>query len=465
MNKRIIPLLLLAGSLLLIGCSGTKTEDVTPTLSEETTVTVSVNKTASAPEASVSQDYEEPEPVEDTEPEADYSAMWADLPWPVEQIQKTILYATTTVNMRKEPSRKGEVLGTLEYNEEVIAIGRVNNYLGDKLDFYLLETGEYVCTDYFEAMVNIPDLGEGGYVFYDELYTYEEMLADLEELAMAYPDKIKFESVGVSVDGRLLCGVRIGEPSDKVFLIMASIHADEYINTALCMEQIDMYLQNWDEEYTNGLTYGEILNACNLYYMPCVNPDGMTLVQLGIDGLITEDAKDSALKAGYKSFWTSNVNGVDLNRNWDYGWNNKKAENASKPCATLYPGKKAFDQPETSAIRNWVNKTKGLCGVISYHTQGRIIYWYSNQNTRDDTYKISKKLAKRFAALTDYVMEDEDEVVVRGMEYNWFNLKKKIPCIQIETGRGENPLPYSEWRTIWRDNKYIGIEAAYQMGK
>ncbi len=45
-----------------------------------------------------------------------------------------------------------------------------------------------------------------------QLYSYDEMQGDLEELKAAYPDGFSYQSVGVSADGRNIYEVVFGNP-------------------------------------------------------------------------------------------------------------------------------------------------------------------------------------------------------------------------------------------------------------
>lgn len=466
----------LVAILFLTGCNNdTKTaysdEPVTSTSELENVVSVSTTTDISyepEPVSEVTTKDMEPEPEPEPEPlftDEEYELLVKDISkWEVEKLDPQMLYANEVVNVREEPYRKGKIADSVSYNGTVVVVGRVHNYKDCGLDFYLLTDGRYVCTDYFSKELNVPELGEGGLVYYSEqIYSYERMCEDIKELSDEYPDYVTAEVIGTTPDGRDIYGIRLGVPADKAFLIFATIHADEYMNTPLCMEQIDTYLQNWDVVYKDGKTYGEILNSCNLYYIPCLNPDGMTLVQYGAEALLTEDCREFIKSVGYSEPWTANANGVDLNRNWDCSWNPSNVEHSTRPASMYYPGKKAFSEPETIAVRDWVNdNAKGLKGALSYHQKGNVIYWYSNQKEKTNEYKQTKKWAEALEKLTGYEKGGDDKNDLRGLEYNWFNLVAHIPCIEIETGKGDAlPLPYSVWRTIWRANKNVGIELAH----
>lgn len=54
-------------------------------------------------------------------------------------------------------------------------------------------------------------------------------------------------------------------------------------------------------------------------------------------------------------FWSafrSSCEGVDLNRNWDFHWGETGA--SDNPCHETYAGPKAFSEPETRAVADFI---------------------------------------------------------------------------------------------------------------
>lgn len=55
----------------------------------------------------------------------------------------------------------------------------------------------------------------------------------------------------------------------------------------------------------------------------------------------------------HRYFWDDeDCKGVDLNRNWDYRWNEDKS--SENPCQETYAGPSAFSEPETRAMSNFI---------------------------------------------------------------------------------------------------------------
>lgn len=89
--------------------------------------------------------------------------------------------------------------------------------------------------------------------------------------------------------------------------------------------------------------------------------------------------------------------------------------------------------------------------TLSYHTQGRVIYW------QYDGYDVpgSKAIAERFAAASGYAVAETPYASGHAGYKDWFLQDFRRPGFTIEAGSGENPLPLSQFPDIWSDN--LGI--------
>lgn len=148
-------------------------------------------------------------------------------------------------------------------------------------------------------------------------YSYERMLNDSVKLSQAHHDIISIDSIGKSVEGRDLLLIMLGNGSRKIFL-NRSHHAREYITTSLLMKMIDEYSKAYsNNEDFEGYDVNNLLNEYTIYFVPMVNPDGVNLVLNGIDS-VQNPKKAKSIQMTNKSYmaWKSNINGVDLNRNY-----------------------------------------------------------------------------------------------------------------------------------------------------
>ena len=89
--------------------------------------------------------------------------------------------------------------------------------------------------------------------------------------------------------------------------------------------------------------------------------------------------------------------------------------------------------------------------TLSYHTQGGVIYW----RFLDYEPKNSRKIAETFAAVSGYTVEDTPYASGFAGYKDWFIQQYVRPGYTIECGRGENPLPLTDFDKIYAEN--LGI--------
>ena len=89
--------------------------------------------------------------------------------------------------------------------------------------------------------------------------------------------------------------------------------------------------------------------------------------------------------------------------------------------------------------------------VLSYHTQGKVIFW----QYQDYTPEISESIANAFSRASGYSVEDTPYNSSFAGYKDWFIYQYRKPGFTIEAGLGDNPLPISQFDEIYHDN--IGI--------
>jgi murein tripeptide amidase MpaA len=189
--------------------------------------------------------------------------------------------------------------------------------------------------------------------------SYGETKEFLAKSQRDYPNLIRVDSIGKSWEGRdiYLATISLGVDSADLkpaLLYTGTIHAREWIGNELAVAFIDYLLKNYNSnpEITEVLTYN------TLYIVPCLNPDGF------------EYSRE------HFSFWRKNRRdngdgtfGVDLNRNFSIGF--KKSKNRS---SNIYGGPYPFSEPETRAIKNFVDSHENITIALDYHSQGNVFF-------------------------------------------------------------------------------------------
>lgn len=297
-----------------------------------------------------------------------------------------------------------------------------------------------------------------------QLYSYDEMCGDLEELKEQYPGRFRTQTIGVTADGRDIYEIILGNPdAKKTIIIQAGIHAREYMTSQLVMAQLEFYLCCGEDTVYGESTLEELFDAVSVHVMPMMNPDGISISQYGMDGIadakIRENIKawydrdkregeTTASFSDYLKYWKANANGVDLNRNFDYGF--AEYSGAANPGAMKYKGTAPGSEPEAAAL---IRRTEELNPVlaVSYHASGSVIYWdYGQTGALRDT---CQAMVQAIHAVNKneirYAATDKQDAAGYG---DWLVMVKGIPSATIEIGVGTAPLSITEFENIWDRN-------------
>ena len=115
-------------------------------------------------------------------------------------------------------------------------------------------------------------------------------------------------------------------------------------------------------------------------------------------------------------------------------------------------------EPESLALYNYT-LAHDFKLILSYHTQGEIIYWrYLNFEQVS-----AEELGKEFARISTYTLDDEKETNSYAGYRDWYISKYNRPGYTFETGMGQNPLPISQFEKIYKDNVGVLVTAAVKI--
>ncbi|WP_052125994.1 M14 family metallocarboxypeptidase [Ureibacillus massiliensis] len=290
--------------------------------------------------------------------------------------------------------------------------------------------------------------------------SYKEMSFMLQILSRLYPEFLQLKEIGKSVEGRTLYAVKLGK-GDKEILLDGSIHAREHMTTNLLLEMIDQYSKAYDTGSNfEGFNVNELLNQVSIWFVPMVNPDGVTLVQT------RENVSPEVLMInnGRMNFnhWKANIRGVDLNRNFDGGW--MTSQSTKYPAYKDFKGTRAFSEPESKHLRDFIAQLN-IKTYISYHSSGSILYYYHHQ--KGENLERDLRLARKLSNVTGYKVMPPTGDVGSGASADWFIMTYKLPGITIEIAPPihESVVPLKYWDSIWEKNKTVGLVGAEEASK
>ncbi|MBR5236657.1 MAG: M14 family metallocarboxypeptidase [Clostridia bacterium] len=291
-------------------------------------------------------------------------------------------------------------------------------------------------------------------VHLDKPYTYDVLQEDLKNLCREYSFLESF-SLGRSVCGRSLWALRWGTGEKRIFLNGAH-HGMEWITSMLLMRIMEEFCRQYrDGTAIGNVQFQKLYESIHLVVCPMVNPDG---VSLSVNGLASD--LPPITKTRLKSYngdstdfskWQANINGVDLNHNYDADFEkgvfHQHRLGIYSPGPTRYSGTAPESEPESRAIADFTRQFKPHLAV-AYHTQGEVIYYDFNGMTTAR----GKEMAEAMAQISGYELDQTEGMASFSGYKDWVIQKMQIPAFTIEAGLGENPLPISQFDKIFFDN-------------
>ena len=218
----------------------------------------------------------------------------------------------------------------------------------------------------------------GGY------YTFQEIEENIDELISFYPNIISEKiSIGLSLEGRNIWALKVSDnpninESEPQALYTGLHHSREpmsYMNL--------FYFMHWlGENYNSDLLAQHLVDNRELWFIPAINPDGLVYNQtIAPDGggMQRKNTRDSC---------SSTPIGVDLNRNYGYLWGYDNEGSSPDGCSETYRGTSPFSEPETQAVRDFVNQHNFKIN-FNYHSYSDLLiypfgYEYENNAPQED---------------------------------------------------------------------------------
>ena len=293
--------------------------------------------------------------------------------------------------------------------------------------------------------------------------TAQRAVQTIEALTREYP-MLRAETIGTTACGRPLWAISIGTGSRRV-LYSGAHHANEWITATLLLKFAEDYAA---AIASDGQIFDRSARAlaaeATIYIVPMVDPDGVDLVTGVLQPGDEQYERALGFARNYPNIpfpegWKANLNGVDLNLQYPAGWlmarEIKFMQGYTSPAPRDYVGRAPLNQAESLALYDYTQRIDPAL-VLAYHTQGKVIYYkYADIHVPG-----AEELARRFAQVSGYALEDVPYASSFAGYKDWFIQAFRRPGFTIEVGEGVNPLPLSQFEEIYRDNLGILITAA-----
>lgn len=279
------------------------------------------------------------------------------------------------------------------------------------------------------------------------MLTYTELLAELDEMAMKYPNLISTRANASSslttIEGRNIEYVRISDnpnvsESEPQVLYTSLHHAREPVS----MMSMIFYMWYLLENYTTDPDISRLVDNTEMLFIPCVNPDGYVYNQ-------STNPNGGGYWRKNRRINSNGSTGVDLNRNYGLQWGINNGGSSSNPNSTVYHGTSAFSEPETQIMKEFV-ESRNIITAFNNHTYGDLHFYpwgYTADDCPDD--KLFQEMSEQMCWHNRYLYGSIYTTIypVAGVADDWFygeqTTKNKIMAFTPEVGsNGFWPSPF-----------------------
>lgn len=258
----------------------------------------------------------------------------------------------------------------------------------------------------------------------------DESLSEEDEVVEEPVDETKTK-IGSSVNGKSIMAYHYGEGETEL-LFVGGIHGGYSWNTAAVAYELMDYLDENPDVVPENI---------KVTVVPVLNPDGLQLVT-GRTGAFK--ASDISVSAESSIPGRFNANQVDLNRNFACDWQSSGTWQ-DRPVSG---GDGAFSEPESQAIRSYIESNGPEAVVVWYSAAGGVFSSSCHNGVLSET----KTLTNLYAKAAGYqAYEEFDFYEITGDMVNWL-ASEGVPAISVLLTSHESV----EW-----DKNRAGVEALF----
>jgi len=237
------------------------------------------------------------------------------------------------------------------------------------------------------------------------------------------------------------------------------MHVREAITQANLIYYMFYVLENYGVDPT--ITY--LLENRELYFIPCLNPDGYVYNQ--------------QTNPNGGGFWRKNRRnngdgsfGVDLNRNFDFKWGYNNSGSSPNTNGSTYRGTSPASEPETAALQNFAISREFTMAFNHHSVAGSYNFsWgYLSSNSETPDQIQYETFSKNFSLFNDYrygTPWQNLRYTTNGYSNDWFygeqTLKGKTFAWTVENGGSGFWPSQSQIIPLCQDHLYSNLALAW----
>lgn len=278
-------------------------------------------------------------------------------------------------------------------------------------------------------------------------FDYEQSKKTVEVLARKFPF-LSVDVIGRTCLGRAIFAFTVGNKGNRV-LLAGGFHGSEWLTCLALFRFIERLCRAIEtKSQLCSVDVSRAFSELGAVIIPCVNPDGVEIAVHGPSG--ARSARSFVESLGCKDYgkWNANAMGVDINHNFNAGWETlrrmEEEQGIKGPAPRQFGGFRTESESETKALTR-------LCRLIPFrqamavHSQGEELYWQYGDEMPSQAHMMAKILADSCS----YRLVENAGLASHGGFKDWFISEFFRPAFTLEIGKGENPLPFSDLDEIY----------------
>ena len=232
-----------------------------------------------------------------------------------------------------------------------------------------------------------------------QYHSYDEINTILRNMATTYPSICKFDSIGLTYQGRQIYGVKISDnpeiddPEEPDVLFVGCHHAREWATIEVCRHIADSLTKT----YATVPAIQELIDNHEIWIFPIIN----------VDGFVYDYPAQRSWRKNRQPFGTATGN--DVNRNYNGGCNgdamgdwgalSEGSSTSHYPSSDVFMGPFGASGYEIKDLTDFF-RTRSFNSIISFHSYSELVLWpwgYTTTTPPDNS--ILVRVGQRMAGL------------------------------------------------------------------
>ena len=232
----------------------------------------------------------------------------------------------------------------------------------------------------------------GGY------HTYDETVAALDSIHNEHPTITSAKiNIGTTIQGRTIWAMKISDnpgtdEGEAEVYYCGLIHAREPITIEILL----YFMRYLTINYGTDPMVTDMVNNRELWFVLIINPDGYVYNQTTYPnggGMWRKNRRNNG----------NGTYGIDLNRNFGYKWGYDNIGSSSVTGSETYRGTAPFSEPETQALRDFIN-AHDFVTALNYHSYSNLlIYPWGYEEQFPEDFWIYKEVGDSISAYNGYI--------------------------------------------------------------